>query len=182
MITVVSGFPRSGTSMMMQMVKNGGKAVLTDNIRKPDINNPVGYLEFEDVKRITTDVSWIGKADGKAVKIVAPLVKYLPSEFDYRIIFMERNMREIIVSQEKMLGNNGDGFNFKILKLFESSLSDIKNWFSGKSYIDVIFISYSDVVSDPVKYSGIISDFLNEPMNIYQMAKAVDSSLYRNRF
>src|SRR5450432_3057856 len=102
-ITVVSGLPRSGTSLMMQMLAAGGMPLLTDQIRAPDQDNPRGYFEFERVKQIKRDQAWLGSAVGKAVKIIHLLLYDLPPNRNYRVIFMRRNIEEVLISQRKML-------------------------------------------------------------------------------
>ena len=106
-IIIVSGLPRSGTSLMMQMLDNGGVPVVTDNIRTPDTDNPRGYYEFEQVKKIKEDVSWLPATRGKAFKMVSQLLYELPASETYRVIFMERDLDEMIRSQEKMLSRLG---------------------------------------------------------------------------
>src|SRR2546428_1479705 len=106
-ITIVSGLPRSGTSMMMRMLDAGGLPVLVDNIRKADDDNPYGYYEFEPVKRLSSDSSWLREARGKAFKMVYALLYELPKDYDYRVIVMQRKMDEIIASQRAMLCRQG---------------------------------------------------------------------------
>jgi len=106
-ITVVSGLPRSGTSMMMQMLGAGGLAVLTDGKRGADADNPRGYYEYEAVKSLGQDASWLASAGGKAVKIVSALLIHLPDGFDYRVIFMRRPIAEVLASQRAMLDRLG---------------------------------------------------------------------------
>src|SRR4026209_2745330 len=93
-IVVVSGLPRSGTSMMMQMLQAGGLEILTDAVRTPDGSNPKGYFEFEAVKDLDKGQApaWLAGARGKAVKIVSSLVRWLPESNDYQVIFMQRNL------------------------------------------------------------------------------------------
>ena len=113
MITVVTGLPRSGTSMMMQMLAAGGCPVLTDGVRAADSNNPQGYFEYEPVKRLPIDSSWLPLAQGKAIKVVAALVPYLPlaspdgAPYAYRAIFLRRDWQEVSDSQMRMLRNLG---------------------------------------------------------------------------
>ena len=102
-ITIVSGLPRSGTSMMMRMLEAGGMEVVTDNIRKANGDNPHGYFEFEKVKKIKEDSSWLDETFGKVFKMVSMLLYELPSDKNYKIIFMKRNMKEIMASQRIML-------------------------------------------------------------------------------
>src|SRR5687767_1046860 len=106
-ITVVSGLPRSGTSMMMRMLEAGGIPVLIDNVRQPDEDNPAGYYEFEQVKQVRDNTQWLPSARGKTVKMVYRLLYDLPSQFDYRVIFMRRNLDEVLASQQKMLERKG---------------------------------------------------------------------------
>src|SRR5262245_57688671 len=106
-IIVVSGLPRSGTSLMMQMLDNGGIAVVTDNFRTADTDNPRGYYEYEKVKKIKQDASWLPGTRGKAFKMVSQLLYDLPPEEQYRILFMERDLEEMLLSQEKMLERLG---------------------------------------------------------------------------
>ena len=108
-ITVVSGLPRSGTSMMMQMLHAGGHPCLTDDRREADADNPRGYFEYDKVKQLRTDCSWLPEATGKAVKIIAQLLSVLPTELDYKIIFMRRELDEVIASQNRMLDRQGRG-------------------------------------------------------------------------
>lgn len=102
LITIVSGLPRSGTSMMMSMLEAGGMDVLTDGIRGADEDNPRGYYEFERVKQIEHDKGWLSDARGKAVKMVAALLKYLPPEYQYQVVFVRRNMDEVLASQRRI--------------------------------------------------------------------------------
>ena len=89
-VTIVSGLPRSGTSMMMKMLEAGGIELLIDRVRVADADNPKGYYEFERVKQIETDQAWLPEAQGKAVKMISALLRHLPADCRYRIIFMER--------------------------------------------------------------------------------------------
>jgi len=110
-ITIVSGLPRSGTSMMMKMLEAGGMEILKDEIRKADEDNPAGYYEFEKVKELKKDVSWLENAKGKSVKIISSLLEHLPEKYTYKIIFMHRNMEEILNSQRQMLFRRGEATN-----------------------------------------------------------------------
>src|SRR5436309_9885827 len=101
-IIIVSGLPRSGTSLMMQMLDNGGMEVVTDNIRTPDTDNPRGYYEFEQVKKIKHDTAWLPSTRGRAFKMVSQLLYDLPPSEQYAVIFMERDLDEVLASQEKM--------------------------------------------------------------------------------
>ena len=106
-ITIVSGLPRSGTSMMMRMLEAGGMPVITDNLRTADDDNPRGYFEFEPAKKTKDDPSWLNAAEGKAVKMIYKLLYDLPDRLEYRVLIMRRNMQEVLTSQRKMLDRMG---------------------------------------------------------------------------
>jgi hypothetical protein len=102
-LVVVTGLPRSGTSMLMQMLAAGGMRFLSDGLREADEDNPRGYLEFEPVKNLLKDSKWLFEGAGKAVKIVAPLLAALPPGLACRVILSERDLDEVLDSQERML-------------------------------------------------------------------------------
>ena len=184
-ITIVSGLPRSGTSMMMRMLQAGGMEILTDNIRKADTDNPRGYFEFEKVKKIKVDDSWLEDAKGKAVKMVSRLLYDLPAGMDYNIIFLERSMQEVLASQRIMLKRQGqtDGGveDEKMGQLFEKHLSEVKKWLQDQQNMDSLYISYNDVLANSRRHAARINRFLDNQLNIANMVTVVDQSLYRNR-
>lgn len=183
-ITIVSGLPRSGTSMMMRMLDAGGMEVVVDNIRKPDEDNPVGYFEFEKVKKIKEDVSWLDGVKGKAVKMVSELLYNLPSNNRYKVIFMKRNMQEMLKSQAKMLERKGvkdDSSDEEMTRFFQKHVADIEKWLRDQAHIDVLYVDYNDAVKDPLKSAQRVNAFLDNSLNADKMAAAVDGSLYRNR-
>jgi hypothetical protein len=182
-IVIVSGLPRSGTSLMMQMLDRGGLAVVTDNIRAADTDNPRGYYELEQVKRIKKDVSWLPATRGKAFKMVSQLLYELPASERYRVIFMERDLDEMILSQEKMLArlSKPAAPSAVIRDHFTKHLSKLREWLAGQSNLQVIYIRYSDLVEHPEIESARISEFLGGKVDAARMATSVDASLYRNR-
>ncbi len=183
-ITIVSGLPRSGTSMMMTMLEAGGMDVAVDNIREADEDNPKGYYELEKVKDIKNDYSWLDNVQGKVVKMVSMLLYELPSTRDYNIIFMQRDIGEILASQRTMLqrkGNRSDINDEEMGKLFNRHLKEIENWLAGQKNMRVSYINYKNVIEDPRKIAQVISHFLNKALNIEKMVETVDRSLYRQR-
>ena len=102
-VVVVSGLPRSGTSMIMQLLESGGVPILTDGQREADEDNPRGYYELDVVKHLKTEKQWVASAGGMAVKVIAQLLVHLPPQFKYKIVFVQRELDEILASQEKML-------------------------------------------------------------------------------
>jgi hypothetical protein len=184
-VIIVSGLPRSGTSMMMKAIHAGGIEPIIDNIRKADEDNPKGYYEFELVKKTKEDASWIKDASGKVVKMVYRLLYDLPSNHQYRVVFMQRDLKEILDSQSKMLersGKSGGGIPDEQMKaLFEAELSKCKKWLAEQSNFKVLYIDHRDMINDGASQVTKINDLLDGGLNTEAMASVVDPALYRNR-
>jgi hypothetical protein len=184
-VTLVAGLPRSGTSMMMRMLESGGLPVLTDHIRTADRDNPEGYYEYERVKRIEDDQDWLEEARGRAVKMVSALLPHLPASYSYKVIFMRRTMPEILASQRKMLVRRGEPADAvddaQMTRLFEQHLAKVTAWLADQPNIQVLYVSYNDVLADPDKAARQVVRFLGEALDVSAMAAVVDPSLYRNR-
>jgi hypothetical protein len=185
-ITVVSGLPRSGTSMMMKMLEAGGIPPVTDEIREADEDNPKGYYEFERVKQMDQgDTSWVPGAQGKVVKVISALLKHLPDDHQYRVVFVRRNMPEILASQRKMLirrGEDPDKMDDKqMAMLFEKHLKQVEEWMAARPNFQVLYVHYTDVLTDPMPQIAKINEFLGGALDTQAMATVVDRNLYRNR-
>lgn len=185
-VTVVSGLPRSGTSMVMKMLEAGGILPLTDTIRTADFDNPNGYYEFERVKQLDKgDKAWVKEARGKVVKVITQLLRHLPADCEYRIVFMRRNMSEIIASQKKMLINRGQDPNAttdeETACLFEKHLAHVDKWIQTQSNVSVVYVDYGDMFKDPALHIRRINEFLGGDMNTKEMLRVADPQLYRNR-
>lgn len=185
-ITVVSGLPRSGTSMMMKMLDAGGIPPVTDELREADEDNPKGYFEFERVKQMDQgDTSWVIGARGKVVKVISALLKHLPPGEQYRVVFVRRHMPEILASQRKMLIRRGEDpdkmDDAQMAMLFEKHLKQVDEWLRAQPNFRVLYVHYSDVLADPQPQIAAINRFLGGQMNVAAMAQAVDPQLYRNR-
>jgi len=185
MITIVSGLPRSGTSLMMQMLVAGGMSPLADGERKADADNPRGYLEWERIKTLSNDPGCIAEAEGKVVKVISRLLLALPAGHEYRVVFMQRPLPEILASQDEMLRRRGTykaGANpAAIGAAFEKHLQEVYAWLDSKPYVKSIRIAYHDALSRPEEVSHRIAEFLGVPLDVKAMTRQVDSSLYRNR-
>jgi hypothetical protein len=183
--TIVSGLPRSGTSLMMQMLVAGGLPALSDSQRTADESNPRGYLEYEPVKRLRTDRSWLPQARGHVVKIIHLLLRELPAiaGLDYRIIFMQRPLEEVLASQTAMLRRDGRaaGDPAILRPAFEKQLAQVEAWLATRPDITVMPVNYHRVVSDPIAVATELSNFLNLSLDTEAMARAVDPTLYRER-
>jgi Sulfotransferase domain len=184
-VTIVSGLPRSGTSLMMQMLQAGGMQLLTDGQRAPDEHNPRGYFEHEGVKHSRTDVSWLEQANGKVVKVVHLLLQYLPANRDYRVIFMLRVLEEVIVSQRVMLKQQGRASamltDAALADVFEKQLTTMRQWLAERPNFRVLYVNYRDVIDDPTNMAGQINLFLGGNLLVADMAAAVNPALYRQR-
>ena len=183
-IVVVSGLPRSGTSMLMQALSAGGMAVLTDHQRVADEDNPRGYLELELAKQIQQDTSWLAQAQGRAVKLVSSLLRHLPREYRYKIIFMQRDMAEVLASQHEMLrrrGANAGGNDASLARAFERHLTAVAAWIATQAHMDVVYVNYRDVLSDPVTQFTRIRTFLRRDLALDAMVSVVDQRLHRQR-
>lgn len=183
-ITIVSGLPRSGTSMMMRMLEAGGIPALTDELRTPDEDNPNGYYEFEDVKSIEDYSKWIDRAPGHSVKMVYSLLKNLPTDREYRVLFMRRNVDEILQSQKKMLERKGittDIPDAMMKALFERELRQFYSWIPSQTHLKLVNISYNDLLSNPENTIDQINRHFGETLDTEAMVRLVDPGLYRNR-
>lgn len=184
-VSIVSGLPRSGTSMMMRMLEAGGVPALTDALREADEDNPKGYYEFEPVKKTKEDASWIDDAYNRGVKLVYLLLYDLPDSHKYRVVFMKRKLEEVIASQNIMLDRKGQHGgqldDRKMIELFEGHLAKIEEWLTTKDNFEVLYVDYGQVLSDPASQAPAIAEFLGGGLDIDAMAGVVDPSLYRNR-
>jgi hypothetical protein len=184
-VTIVSGLPRSGTSLMMQMLEAGGLEILTDKIRQSDDDNPRGYYELEAIKRLEKDQSCLANAEGKAVKIISELLKYLPPTYTYKIIFMHRSMQEVLASQKQMLIRRGkpaeDVPNEKLPLFFQRHLERVEAWLKQQSHMNVLDIHYSGLMEHPAEPIEKINRFLGNSLNVTAMASVIDRTLYRQR-
>ncbi len=185
-VTVVSGLPRSGTSMAMKMLAAGGIPLLTDEVRVADEDNPKGYFEIERVKDLSEqqDKSWLREARGKAIKVISHLLRELPVDHTYQVIFMNRHLQEVMRSQNKMLVRRGEALSSddeKVMTLFEQHLRSLQPWLRRQPNFKVLDLRYSEVVGDPLRGAAQIAGFLRQELDAAVMASAVDPDLYRNR-
>jgi hypothetical protein len=185
-IVVVSGLPRSGTSMMMKMLEAGGIPPLTDHQRAADEDNPKGYYEFERVKKLKEgDYAWLEQAEGRAVKVISALLEHLPGDYRYRVLFMKRAMPEILASQKEMLIRRGEDPKSvpdeEMAGLFTQHLAKLENWLEGQKNITVLYLNYNTLLEDPEPYVHQINAFLGDGLDTAQMSAVVDPKLYRQR-
>jgi hypothetical protein len=185
-ITVVSGLPRSGTSMMMKMLEAGGLPPLTDNLRTADDDNPKGYFEFERVKKMPNgDTTWLEDAYGKSVKVISALLEHLPPEYSYRVLFMQRKVEEILASQKQMLIRSGKPTDQvsdeQLAEMYGKHLVKVYAWLEEQPNFSVLYLDYGAMLAEPHKYAEQVNQFLDNSLDAGEMAGVVDPELYRQR-
>jgi tetratricopeptide (TPR) repeat protein len=181
-VVVVTGLPRAGTSLVMQMLAAGGMEVLSDELRQADEDNPRGYLEYQPVRNLLKDSSWLFEARGKAIKIVAPLLVALPSGLACLAILCERDLDEVLDSQERMLRcRNSPGRRRMLKDEYLRTLDRVKAMLAARPHTQTLIVDYAAAVSDSLSAAERICDFVGTPLDIVKMAAAIDPALYRNR-
>lgn len=184
-IVVVSGLPRSGTSMMMKMLAAGGLTPLTDGQREADEDNVGGYYEFEQVKKVAQDPGWLEEARGKVVKVISRLLYDLPKTYHYRVIFMQRHLDEVLASQQQMLQRrgraDGGGGDAELKRLFQKHLDEIGKWLGEQANFSVLYVNYNEMLSQPDAKVQELVRFLGGTLDAARMSAVVDQQLYRQR-
>lgn len=185
MITIVSGLPRSGTSLMMQMLAAGGMLILSDGERQADVDNPRGYFEWERIKQLPKEPGCMAEAEGKVVKVISQLLLALPAGHEYRVIFMQRPLGEVLASQEQMLLRRGTfdpGVDTSTLvKGFQNHLYEVNTWLNGKPNVKVMRVHYHRLLSEPKEIAEKLAQFLEFPLDFEAAVRQVDGQLYRQR-
>jgi hypothetical protein len=184
-IIVVSGLPRSGTSMMMNMLQAGGLELVTDGIREADEDNPKGYYEFEQIKKLKEDTSWLPNAKGKVVKGISQLLFDLPTEYSYRVVFMRRDLDEVLRSQKKMLEHRGTDTNAvpdeQMRAMFLRHLEQVTDWLRQQPNFKVLYINYNKMLAEPEPELEKLAAFFDGKLDAEAMRSSIDQRLYRNR-
>jgi hypothetical protein len=187
-IVVVSGLPRSGTSMAMRMLEAGGMPILSDGLREPDEDNPRGYFELDAVKHLHADrdAAWLVSARGHAVKIISFLLTWLPETYNYRVIFMRRDLHEVVASQQTMLDRRGEGAAStksaaETIAIYAEHLQQVERFLRRRSCFATLDIDYAEALASPVGAATRINTFLGGRLDVPAMTSAVDRSLHRQR-
>lgn len=185
-VVIVSGLPRSGTSMMMKMLEGGGLPIMTDAVRTADEDNPKGYYEYERVKDLEgeKDKSYVRDGRGKALKVISFLLKDLPDDNFYRVVFMRRDLNEVIVSQNKMIQRRGEADHTDdktMIDAYLNHLAAVRILVRKRSNFEMVEVRYDEVVKAPKDAAKTVNAFLGGGLNEANMAAAVDAELYRNR-
>jgi hypothetical protein len=186
-IVIVSGLPRSGTSMMMKMLEAGGVPVMSDGERGADVDNPKGYFEYERVKDLEkeTDKSYVSLGRGKALKVISFLIRFLPDDNDYRVIFMRRDLDEVLDSQDKMIKRLGtadaDAKREAMKEAYRNDIVRTRLHCRKLPNFELLEVHYKATIQEPAATARAVNAFLGGRLDEAAMARAVDESLYRNR-
>ncbi len=184
-VTVVSGLPRSGTSMLMRMIEAGGIAALTDSVREADDDNPRGYFELEAVKSLPDGDEWLDAAPGRAVKVVSALLEKLPPRHRYRIVFVERDLGEVLASQKRMLERRGEPTDRvgddAMAAMFRRHVAAVLERVLGRTEMRVLRVVHGEVLADPAAAAQLLDEFLDGGLDRAAIVAAVDASLWRQR-
>jgi len=185
-VILVSGLPRSGTSMAMKMLAAGGLEVVADGVRSADEDNPKGYFEDERIKALgqSADKAWLRRARGRALKVISYLLKDLPADNNYKVIFLRRDLTEVLASQGKMLERRNEASEVsdeQMLEIYRSHLWRVDYLFRHAAHLERLDVQYTDVIADPRREAERIDAFLDHRLDVERMVEAVDPQLYRNR-
>jgi predicted AlkP superfamily phosphohydrolase/phosphomutase/tetratricopeptide (TPR) repeat protein len=185
-VVIVTGLPRSGTSMLMQMLAGGGLSPMSDRLREADDDNPRGYLEFEPVKNLLQNAAWLHEARGKAVKIVAPLLRAVPADLPCMVILSERDLDEVLDSQDRMLARRDHAVatpeRRRMLKHeYRQLLERVKAALTQRPRTQLLVIEHGHAMSHPRVAAETMNRFLGGALDVEKMATAIDPALYRNR-
>ena len=184
-VVVVSGLPRSGTSLMMQMLDAGGLAPLSDGERSRDDYNPRGYYVFERGKKLKSgDTGWVAEAVGRAVKVVSAQLEHLPGGYHYRVVFMDRDLDEVLASQRKMLDHRGQEERVEdaeMKRIFRHHLRQVREWLAAQPNFEALEVRFDQVIQSPEPAVRELCEFLGRELDRRKMAEVVDPDLYRNR-
>jgi hypothetical protein len=172
--------------MTMRMLDQGGLPVFTDGVREADHSNPGGYYELERVKELDKGGTplWLGDARGKAVKIISLLLTHLPESYDYQVVFVRRDLDEIIASQNKMLDARGEAQgaeDSRLKALYVEHLAQVERFLSRRSCFSTLMLEYSNLVGNPAQEAARLNTFLGGRLDATKMAAVADRALYRNR-
>jgi len=185
-VVIVSGLPRAGTSLVMSLLQEGGIPLLCDGHRPPDEDNPRGYFEYSAAKRTKADSSWVAEAEGRAVKVIPQLLDALPLQRSYRVVFVHRDIREVVASQERMLRRHGAADTAlpfdRLVEIFAAQEASARSWVCRQPNFSVLDVDYNRLLNDPEPILEAIVCFASLRASVATLAKRIEPSLYRNRW
>ncbi len=185
-VTVVSGLPRSGTSLVQQMLAAGGFDVWTDGVRAADPDNPRGYFELEAARRLQADADWVARARGRAIKVVSAQVRHLPPDLAYRLVLVRRDLHEVVASQQRMLARRAaeDAAGpppERLVALYDAELRELERWLRARPAFARLDLGHAELLADPLAAARRLEAFLGAGLDVAAMARVVEPGLYRQR-
>jgi hypothetical protein len=184
-VTIVTGVPRSGTSLVMQMLAAGGHPIASDGVRRADADNPRGYFELEAARRLARDASWLPELAGRALKLVHTLVPSLPTTLQYRVLMVRRRLDEVLASQRAMLARQGaapdPAEDDRLLPVLEAQLAQLEGWLAAQQGLAWLRIDHGELLAHPAQLAARLADFLGGGLDARAMAACVDPTLHRQR-
>lgn len=179
-ILLIGGLPRSGTSLLMQIVAKAGVENFTDGNRVADINNPKGYAEFDGVKGLMKSNAFLKNVVGKSIKVVSPLIPFIDKGLKYKCIIVNRDISEVLRSQQVMLGKSVDGIPDALKMAFQKQADNAKQFLTNNN-ISFITIEHKELFANPISQLAAIKEFTNSEVSIEELSSCIDSKLYRQR-
>jgi hypothetical protein len=184
-LTIVTGVPRSGTSLVMQMLAAGGHPIATDGVRAADADNPRGYFELEAARRLTRDASWLPPLAGRALKLVHTLVPLLPSDLRYRVLLVRRRLDEVLDSQRVMLTRLDAApdpeEDERLLPALAAQLARLEVWLGAQPGLPWLRIEHAELIAQPARVAQRMAGFLGGGLDADAMATCVEPALHRQR-
>ena len=184
-LTIVTGVPRSGTSLVMQMLAAGGHPIASDGVRGADPDNPRGYFELEAAKRLERDASWLQPLAGRALKLLPTLVPSLPPELRYRVLLVRRRLDEVLDSQRAMLARRGEtttpAEDARLRPAFTAQLARLEAWLAAQDGLVWLRIDHAELLGQPVRAAERLAGFLGGGLDARAMATCIDPALHRQR-
>ena len=168
---------------MMQMLAAGGIEPLCDDARRPDVHNPRGYFELEAIKRLASDATCLDSAAGRAVKVVSALLPELPRDRAFRVIFMHRDLEQVLASQARMLAGTAEGErpDAELRGALARHVEKVVRFVDAAEHLDVLHVQHAEVLASPRAAAERVARFVGRPLRVEAMAAAVDPQLFRQR-
>ena len=183
-LVIVTGLPRSGTSLVMSLLAAGGHPILEDHRRAPDPDNPRGYYEFEPVKSLMRDNTWLHAHAGQAIKIISTLLPFIPPDLPLDVIWIQRHLPEVLASQSTMLMRAGKPLAANpalLATAFQKQTMATEAFLTRRPRTRVLALQHHELLQSPVQQISRLLDFLPSLQNESKMLQTIDPALHRQR-
>lgn len=170
---------------MMKMLESGGLTLLTDDSRPADEDNPDGYFEFAPVRHTARDASWVTMARGRVVKVIHALLPHLPSNETYRVVLVERDLEEVVDSQQAMLKRSADEgaalSRDDLIAGYRRQLDQLERWMIEQPNYLFTTVNYNDLLTNPLSQLAHVTSLLGRALDCQAMSAVINPALYRQR-